>query len=415
MLELLKHRDPINLKSLQRVLTVIQGSSLQNDVIDQIASQKAPDVPDLDAAATWFAAWVGVNPGVAIPAMQLRIAQIEKREDAVQFVMVFVTQLVGSRYNRSSARDAYNNASSLKSLYMFVRSYLPEDDERDRRSNRVSSVDLRSEADDARSTLFAKLRDMPGKGAFIALMELAEEHPDPSYRSWALRYAHTRAEADANGPAWSATQVREFNDKLERTPSNHRELFDLAVMRLEDLKHDLEDGDASEADVLLRVQGETEMRNVLGSRLRLTSHQRYRVVQEEEYADGKRVDLRFHATTVDSPVPVELKLSHKWDAKDLFERLENQLCGDYLRDVRSGRGIFLLVHQREQERWMLAGNSKTDFAGLIQALEFHWTNISRRFPGIDEIKIIGIDLTKRSGRRRLARKALTSPQDGNND
>lgn len=410
MVKLLERTEPASLSVLRKILIVLQGSSLPDDVLDALASHKARDVQHLDNAATWFAVWAGVNPDAAVPAVRQRITQIHEREVAVRFVMVFITQLVGSRFNRPSARDAYHTAASLKSLYLLARTYMPEDDDKDRRSWGVNSIDLRDEAEEARSTLFSKLREMPGKAAFTALMELSAEHPDPSYRSWALRHAQHRAEADSNGDPWSAYQVREFNDKLERTPSNHRELFDLAVMRLEDLQHDLEDGDASEAEVLMRVNEETELRNVLGSRLRLTSHQRYSVVQEEEYADSKRVDLRIHAAAVDAPVPVELKLSHKWTASQLFERLENQLCGDYLRDVRSGRGIFLIVHQGKKSHWILDNNSRTDFAGLIRALVSQWLLISNRFPGVDEIKVIGIDLTKRTGRRRLAHKSSTSLQ-----
>ncbi|MGD9124521.1 MAG: hypothetical protein PVG60_05480, partial [Desulfarculaceae bacterium] len=79
------------------------------------------------------------------------------------------------------------------------------------------------------------------------------------------------------------------------------------------------------------------------------------------------------------------------------ERLENQLCGDYLRDNRSNRGVFLLVHQDQKNKWELPGNGKcVDFTGLISALKDHWQLISSKFPKIDEIRVIGIDLTKRS-------------------
>jgi len=99
----------------------------------------------------------------------------------------------------------------------------------------------------------------------------------------------------------------------------------------------------------------------------------------------------------DGPVPIELKLADKWTGPKLFERLENQLCGDYLRDNRSNRGIFVLVYRGEQKHWEMPDNAnRVDFLGLVTALQEYWKHISTKFPGIDDITVIGIDLTKRS-------------------
>jgi hypothetical protein len=96
-------------------------------------------------------------------------------------------------------------------------------------------------------------------------------------------------------------------------------------------------------------------------------------------------------------VPGELKLADNWSGPKLFERLENQLCGDYLRDRRSGRGIFALVYRGGRHGWDRPDGSRVEiFDELVEALQNHWTAISSRFPGIEEIRVIGIDLTKRS-------------------
>lgn len=62
--------------------------------------------------------------------------------------------------------------------------------------------------------------------------------------------ANIKAEADSERSSWSAEQVSQFAKEYERTPSNHRELFDLAVLRLLDFKYEWEYGDASTASVL---------------------------------------------------------------------------------------------------------------------------------------------------------------------
>ena len=174
----------------------------------------------------------------------------------------------------------------------------------------------------------------------MALNDIANVHPEEASRPWILLHAKTKAEQDGDIEPWSPSQVRDFHEKLERTPSNHRELAELAILRLLDLKDDLEHGDSSIAGILQTVTQETDMRKYIGRELREKAFGRYSIPQEEEFADAKKPDLRFHGTDFDGPVPVELKLADNWTGPELFERLENQLCGDYLRDNRSSRGIF---------------------------------------------------------------------------
>jgi hypothetical protein len=211
-------------------------------------------------------------------------------------------------------------------------------------------------------------------------------------------HAKTKAELDADLTPWTIEQTLEFQSAIERTPSNHRELFELAEMRFLDLKDNLEHGDSSIADILIKgATQETDMRKYIGDWLREKAQGRYAIPQEEELADDKRMDLRMHGMGFDAPLPVELKLADKWTGSKLFERLENQLCGDYLRDNRSNRGLFVLIYRGEKQSWERPGAGKAvDFAGLVGALQVHWLAISNRFPNVDDIRVVGIDLTRRS-------------------
>ena len=116
-------------------------------------------------------------------------------------------------------------------------------------------------------------------------------------------------------------------------------------------------------------------------------------------ADAKRPDLRFHGMGFDGPVPVELKLASNWTGPQLFERLENQLCGDYLRDVKSSRGIFLLVHNGDKSSWEHpAGGRLASFDALVAGLQAHWEILSTKLANVEDIRIIGIDLTLRTAK-----------------
>lgn len=398
LVDLLSETEPVSLSSLRKILTIVQGSSVPDEQIRELASKKCRSLRRHDHLALWYAIWTGVDPGAAIPALATRIAKMAKPKDRTGFAMNYVTQLSGRRRDSGArVRDAFRTPQHLKLLYLLMHKYIPRKDDINRAGTGVYSPSLRDNAQEARDSLFSILNEIPGKEAFIALGEIANEHPEESSRSRFAFHAKRKAEQDSDIDPWSPKQVHEFHEKLERTPSNHRELAELAVMRLLDLKDDLENGDSSIARILKNVNLETDMRNYLGRELRDKAFGRYSIPQEEELADARKPDLRFHGAGFDSPVPVEIKLADNWTGPDLSERLQNQLCGDYLRDNRSARGIFVLVYRGEKTAWDVPGSTnRVDFAGLVSALHAHWERISSSFPSIDDVVIIGIDLTERS-------------------
>ncbi|MDX1296650.1 MAG: hypothetical protein R3260_00205 [Pseudomonas sp.] len=389
-------KPPKNIDNLRYMLSIVQGSSLDDVTIAKLAAQKAKATRNLTTASMWFAMWVGVDPAVAIPALAARLAELKEDNHKIQFAMRFLTALIGGRRESRNSRQAYRTVEHMKALYLLMHDHVREQDDIDRAGKGVYSPELRDDAQDARNALFSFIRETPGKEAFLALMDISRTHPAETSRPWMAFHAKGKATLDADAPAWSPLQVRDFHDRLERTPTNHRDLWYLAVDRLLDLKHDLEEGDASIASILQPVDRETEIRKYIGNWCRERSGGRYVIPQEEELADAKRPDLRFHGVGFDGPVPAELKLGDKWTGPHLFERLEIQLCGDYLRDRRSGRGIFALIYHGTKTSWDLPNGKRAEsFDALLEALQNHWTILAPQFPGVEEIKVIGIDLTKR--------------------
>jgi hypothetical protein len=396
--EILKKTEPKNLSNLDKLLTILQGSSLSDDQIEELASKKSHALKELDHVARWFAVWTGVAPEVAIASFKTRICKIRDSNQQTSFAMTYITHLWGGRrHDATTIRQKYKTPEYLKALYLLMHKHIRKKDDINRVGMGTYTPVLRDDAQDARNSLFNLLSQIPGKESFLALNEIATLHPDETSRPWVLHHAKTRAEQDGDIEPWLPSQVRDFYDRLERTPRNHRELAELAALRLLDLKDDLEHGDSSIAGILQTVTQETDMRKYIGRELREKAFGRYSIPQEEEFADAKKPDLRFHGVGFDGPVPAELKLSDNWSGPELFERLENQLCGDYLRDNRSNRGIFLLVYRGEKAGWDVPGrNNRVDFAGLIAALQDHWQQISPKFSNVDDITVIGLDLTKRT-------------------
>lgn len=399
LLNRLATAEPKNLRNLQYLLSVIQGSTATDEAIQTLAQSRALSSMRLEHCAQWYAVWTGVAPDESLPALIAHIERLPADEEQVRFVMNVLTQLVGGRRGGASrVRRAYGTARHLKTLYLLAHQYVLLEEDIDRAGGGVYSPGIRDDAQDAREHLLSLLRALPGKDAFVALSEIAHEHPSQQHRSYIAMLAKAKAESDAAGAPWSEGQVREFNEDQERIPHNHRELFDLAVLRLLDLKEDLEQGDSSDAPMLARVASERDIRTYIGNWLRNLARGRYAVPQEEELADAKRPDLRFHGSAFDAPVPVELKLADNWSGPKLFERLEAQLCGDYLRDRRSTCGVFLLVHRGDQKSWQLPDAAGTvNFDGLVRALQAQWVALSPSLPNVEDILVVGVDLTKRVG------------------
>lgn len=385
-----------NMESLQLALSIVQDSSIDDDLLGALASKRALEEKDPEIAPMWYAVWVGTHPALAIPELAARLGSMPSDEEGAKFAMLCLIALVGSR-TASRCRQNYRTVEHVKALYLLINTYVRIAEDIDRAGKGVYSPGLRDDAQHARDGLLAFIRETPGKEAFLALLEIAKTHPTEGLRPWSAFYAQQKATADSQTAPWQPEKVMEFHEDLESTPSTHRELWNLAVDRINDLKRDLEDGDSSIAEILLLAEQETAIRKFIGNWLRERAAGRYVIPQEEQLADDKRPDFRVHGVNCDAPVPVELKLADKWTGPKLFERLENQLGGDYLRDIRSSCGIFLLVNHGGKKNWTLPNKKKVSFKDLINELHQHWRLLAPRFPNTDDVQVIGIDLTVRGG------------------
>lgn len=420
IVRLLRTQPPKSADRLTHLLDIIQASKLPDATIAALAAGKMVSIAEPKHLPLWAAAWTGVDPGPAIDAVVAHLATQGDAKERTEFTMGYVTHLLGGRHMSSRVRAGFRSPAVLRRLYILVHEHVRSSEDIDRTNMGVYSPGLRDNAQDARERLVSILKEIPGREAYLALKAISEAHPEPDLRPWFALQAKSKAEVDSERPPWSAEQVSQFVKEFERNPTNHRELFDLVVMRLLDLKHDLEDGDSSTASVLINAELETALRNYIGSWGNKTSQGRYLIAQEEELPDAKRPDLRWHCTTFKGPVPTELKIADKWTGPQLFERLERQLAGDYLRDDASSRGVYLLVYRGLQKHWQLLNGDLATFDELVTALQNYWTSVASAHQGVEEIKVIGIDLTKRAksplpnkppGKRKPATKATTNKKE----
>lgn len=382
---------------LRYCFRILDGGELDPAKATALASSKVSCGGTEAIQALWFALWVGADPDTAIPEVEQWLSSMDV-DRASASAQLFVTGLVGGRRWSGMSSNQIYTARRLKSLYVLMHKHIRTEDDIERAGTGVYSPDLRDDAQDARNSLFQRLAKLPGKETYLALAELAFDHPDESRRAWMVKYMRVRAIEDADLEAWSTQQVRDFGRSLNIFPASHRQLFEIGVLHLNDFKDWLERGDDSLAETFQKADDEIEMRKIVANWLNKHCRGRYTCAQENPLANNQRPDIWLQSTKVASPVPVELKLLDKqWSGPKLCERLRNQLAGGYLRQDNEACGIMLLVWQGHKDirHWEIEGKF-VSLEGLRDALTTYWAGISGQFPNVSAVEIVTIDLTLRA-------------------
>lgn len=400
----LEQNEILNRDALRYCIRILLSGDAHRETLLKLAKSKIVSHVARENLAAWYALWIDLDAEQGISAVEVWLSSLPT-EEASKEAQLLVTGLMGTRRTRDTGLSCgdFRSVKNLKALYVLMHRHIRAQDDIERAGKGVYSPGLRDDAQDGRNALFNQLSEIPGKQTYVALAELARDHPNEKYRPWMRALAYKRAEQDADLELWSAQQVREYDQNRVSTPTTHRQLFDLTVNRLLDLKAWIERGNDSPYKTWLRADGETEMRNLIAGWLNGQSSGRYNCAQENELANRQRPDIWMQHVRVGSPVPIELKVLDKgWSGPELCERLRNQLAGDYLREEASGCGVFLLVWQglSPKRSWDINGQSVA-LPDLRKALGGYWESISEKFPGVEAVEIILIDLVVRDKKSAL--------------
>jgi hypothetical protein len=398
---LLEEYEPAHFHTLESALSILlQWDGLDAPRFAALARQRYEASEDAGRRLTWLVAWMCVDADGALSTLRAWLDDAHDPAEADARMVAFCGALMSHREIRfGSIWSNFERLEILRELVPLVYRHVRIED--DNAHVGTYSPNARDNAEAARGYLLSRVAQMPGRRAFKTLIAFSQELPNQWSRDRMIVLARRRAAEDAEQDAWVASDVTNFANEAEKDPRSGRDLFELTLNRLDDLKLDLEEGDASEAAILTRVDRETELRNWFASRLRQASRGRYSVPPEEELADAKRPDLRIHAPAVDAPVAIELKIADKWKCPQLAERLRNQLIGQYLRDTRSRFGIFLLVrHGTKQGCWRPETGKPLSFSQLIEQLQAEAQAILKERYDLEDVRVVGIDLTRRHAPKR---------------
>ena len=209
ILDWLRTHDMPNVIALNYCLNILTGGCIRAEYLATLAAEKSKGTTLVEQRPRWFALWVDTDPGAAIPALMAVLEGLSP-SDASAFAQQFIVGLLGDRHGTGTRIGAYRNARDLKTLYILMHRYIRVAEDIDRIGTGVYSPTLRDDAQDARSTLFNMLYEVPGAEAYAAMKALEEEHPEVDYRRRMAVRAHQRSTRDADEPLWSIEQVRDF-------------------------------------------------------------------------------------------------------------------------------------------------------------------------------------------------------------
>lgn len=397
--EWLVGHDVKNLEYLKMCMGILINGGVSSRWIADFSKRNIHST-DSENLPYWYATWVDAEAETGIPAVVSWLDTLDSNK-ATEASQTFIVCLLSEI--RPMVRTCFNSfktAEHLKTLYVLTHKHIRIADDIDRSGGGVYSPSRRDNAQDAREQLVNILSGMPGKQAYYALLDIAQQHPSDNGRAWLERTARKRAEQDADLDKWSASQVCDFANTQGRTPITHRQLFDLGVQQLTSFKDWCERGNDSQAALYQKAENEDEVRQIIAYWLHQNSMSRYECIEEQPLANNQRPDILLKNGNVTSPVPIELKLLDKgWAGSKLCERLRNQLVGDYLREEGARCGVFLLVWQglNRLKKWDVEGE-RVGIHQLQASLEKYWQGISMGYPKISALEIIVVDLSLRASK-----------------
>ena len=397
----LRKNEILNHDALRYCIHILRSGEADVEIVSNLAQSKISSPAANEQLATWHALWIDQDAANGIPAAESWLSKLPT-EEASKEAQLLITGLMGTRRsaNIGHGRGDFRKVRHLKALFVLMHKHIRAKDDTKRAGKGAFTPGLRDNAQLGRNDLLNKLSEIPGKETYVVLCDLARTHPDPNYRPFMNELAFKRAEEDSDLEPWSAEQVRDYHRFQEMTPTTHRQLFELVVGRLNDLKAWIENGNDSPYETWRRAESEAEMRNLVAGWLVERSSGRYTCAQENELSNKQKPDILIQNAQVASAVPIELKvLDNGWSGPKLCERLRNQIAGDYLREETAGCGVFLLVWQGNsaERNWKISGN-EVGLPDLRTALAEYWETVSGTFPGVAAIEVILIDLTVRDAK-----------------
>jgi len=389
---------------LEALIVVLRDPSPVPSTLIEHGRQHADAASTEELKALWIGFLICVDADIGVDKLERWIRDASTLEVKEERATRVLNNVWGGRFDGfNTPHKDYNRTSLLMRLLKLAHTHVRLQDDLVHEGG--YSPGARDHAQEARGHLFELLYKIPGRGTYDALVELSAFHTLQYPKDRMLSLAEERAGLDIEQQDWLASDIDTFAAIAERPPRSQKQLFELTLSRLDDLKLELEEGDESEASLLRKADDEYELRRAIANRLRNAARQFYDVASEEELADKTRTDIRLHNPAVTERIPIELKIGGKWKSEELRERLENQLTKQYMQEAKYG--AFVVVNrgaEKDTKSWLVDGK-RVDFSKLVEWLKLEAQKLVSERSEVEGIEVIGIDLTKRDKEAQQAAKS----------
>ena len=376
----------------------------------------------VDEQTFWLTEWMRVDADAALEELERHLQEIDNSDDAKKFMVNFCGSFGDETraHNTQGLREVglWGNISRLRQILHLTLQYVRYEDDINRAGGGAYIPEIRDHAQDFRGALFNHLvSECSGKEAYHAMIKLSAAPALDDHTRGILRvYARKCAEREARAKLLfeSPAEIAAFAEK-HTPPFRQPSIFFQHILSvLEELQDNLENGDFSNAP-LLALGNEAEAQLWFADRLRERGRGVFTVDREETVIRGNKPDIRVRSVEGDGVVSVEMKIADNWSFGQLQDALETQLP-QYLCDPKTRHGILLFVY-KGKKKWKISSHL-ANFAKLTETLDNHAKELVGKKKGIDDIRVIGIDLSQaeksnpppRSSRKKASKAPSTKPR-----
>lgn len=228
-----------------------------------------------------------------------------------------------------------------------------------------------------------------GRDALLRLRGTAAGEKAARFDHLLMKHAQTEVAVRAK---WSMERLRGLHAAFDGEPATEEQLFEQVLLRLEDIKADVEVGRFSERVLFRRGMREEALQHWLAARLFKSQGLRFSVHREEEFDARKKPDVT--CAVAAGSVCVEIKPldgTRSYSAQTLVDdTLRTQLVDQYLKEENSTSGVLVLM-QLDRKRWQIPGNpTLVGFEDLVVYLQRAADRIKMEVPRVKALRVIGI-------------------------
>lgn len=256
--------------------------------------------------------------------------------------------------------------------------------------------------DGLRSRFLDTLTRDPTLAARAALTRITSDPAfSPGHLAGRLLARQRSFAAEAAASPWTEEDILSAEDNDERPPRSLADLFALVRLHLRQVARILEDDEFSYRELFTKKTREREIQLWVASSLRQRARGLYSVLRENVVDDDKEVDITAVADGI-GQVPIEIKPTASYSAKQLMRCVEDQLIGRYMTQRERVCGVLVLV--AVTPRRVRVEGELVELPELVRHLEQRVGELRLRTGKQVAIEAIRVHPTGRKARTRARKK-----------